>query len=389
MKKAYIANSYYVNNYGTLLQAFALQRALRKAEIDSYILCIDPVRKNIDHKRNNYLIKASFTSRIGLEKIGIFLSRVIKRTGIGSYSVNSKKRDRIFRKFRKDHLVFSETINSVRELTSLCEEADAVIVGSDQLWLPANIAGDYFTLSFVPDRVKKISYATSFGQSSLPGNIKEKAAGFLKRMDHLSVREASGARIIYDLVGLKAETVLDPVFLLDKEEWASFMGDEPLVNGDYILCYFLGKSRYAREYAKKLGRKTGWKTVALPHLDEYIRADENYPDIKEYEISPFGFINLIANARFILTDSFHCTSLAMIFRKDFYTFRRYPFDTSCSTNDRLYNILDLLSMKDRMINTEHGTEKCKAIPCDYGDLEDKLSEMVKRSYDYLVSAAGE
>ena len=105
----------------------------------------------------------------------------------------------------------SESYGSRAELTQACaEKYSAVLVGSDQLWLPANIAADYYTLSFVPDSVNTIAYATSFGQSQLPRASERAAMKFLSCIRHIGVREKSGQKIVAKLTGRRVPVVADP-----------------------------------------------------------------------------------------------------------------------------------------------------------------------------------
>lgn len=93
----------------------------------------------------------------------------------------------------------SRPFQSWEDFSDSCREYSAVLVGSDQVWLPSQIAGDFLTLNFVPDDVKRISYASSFGVSYVEKAQEDKARKFLSRINHLSVREKSGQEIIKTL----------------------------------------------------------------------------------------------------------------------------------------------------------------------------------------------
>ena len=122
------------------------------------------------------------------------------------------------RTFTEQYIRKSSACADFTELTSYCKENyDTILIGSDQLWLPANIAADYYTLNFVPDGVKKIAYATSFGVSSLPDDLKGQASRFLSKIDHISVREEAGKKIIQSMVDKEVEVVCDPTLLFTGE----------------------------------------------------------------------------------------------------------------------------------------------------------------------------
>lgn len=99
------------------------------------------------------------------------------------------------------------------------ENYSAVLVGSNQLWLPGNIAADYYTLNFVPTTVNSIAYTTSFGQSSLPKDSARKASIFLKKIKHIGVREESGQKLVKELAGRDVPVVCDPTLLFTGDEW--------------------------------------------------------------------------------------------------------------------------------------------------------------------------
>ena len=104
----------------------------------------------------------------------------------------------------------------------LCEGAkryDAVVTGSDQLWSPAGLPTNFYNLMFVPNHIRKISYASSFGVGQIPWYQKKRTADFLKRLDYISMRENRGSEIVKELTGLDAPVILDPVFNFDKEQW--------------------------------------------------------------------------------------------------------------------------------------------------------------------------
>ena len=113
--------------------------------------------------------KASLTSDILLSKLGMARNVLIKKFSKNQYAQLSKVRSEKFDAFSRKQFRLSPKYNSKAELGNKCKDNySSVLVGSDQLWLPGNIAADYYTLNFVPETVNTIAYATSFGQSSIP-----------------------------------------------------------------------------------------------------------------------------------------------------------------------------------------------------------------------------
>ena len=272
---------------------------------------------------------------------------------------------------------------------------DSVLVGSDQLWLPGNIAADYYTLNWVPEGINTVAYATSFGQASLPRNISGSAEKFLKRIRHLSVREYSGQKLIMRLSGRRVPVVCDPTLLFDGQKWMSIQRKEPLYEGKYIFCYFLGKNRLHREYAKKLRIYTGYRIIALTHLDEYVKWDNGYADETPYDVDPAGFLNLIRNASYVCTDSFHCTAFSIQYGVPFTTFRRFGEKAKVSTNSRLDTLLRMTGATNRLIENAELIKVLKKpkkdllAVLDNSDLcetEKSLEKVRMRSWKYLETA---
>lgn len=307
-----------------------------------------------------------------------------KKLSKGEYTNKIQIRDKKFDDFSKKYFRLSPIYSSMTELSNKCEERySSVLVGSDQLWLPANIVANYYTLSFVPDTVNTIAYSTSFGQSQLPKSVAKKASVFLNKIKHIGVREETGQKLVKDIVGRNVPVVCDPTMLFTGEEWMSIQQETPIVDGKYIFCYFLGNNPSHREFVKRLKKKTGYKVVALTHLDEYIKSDENYADETPYDVDPADFVNLIRNAKYICTDSFHCSVFSILYRKQFLTFRRFNRDTIQSTNSRLDSLFNLVGVDNRFVNPEDDVKKYLNIDTDYDLVHEKLAKVREQSYIYL------
>lgn len=384
MKKIAIVSCYFQPNYGSMLQAYATQMILDKLGYENETIRIDGLSSEIKKSKIKYFAKASLTSGILFSKIGRAKDAVAMRIKHNDYTINKNKRNEQFKLFSEKYFRLSQVYSSKAELQNKCEELySTVIVGSDQLWLPGNIAADYYTLSFVPKSVNSIAYATSFGQSSLPRSSEKKAKGFLNEIRHISVREVAGQKIIKKLTGRKVPVVCDPTLLFSAEEWMSIQHSSPIIKGRYIFCYFLGNNKNHRAFVKKLRNKIGYKVVILPHIDEYVEADEWCSDIQLYNIDPAGFINLIRNAEYICTDSFHCSVFSILYKKKFFTFRRFTDDSSQSTNNRLVTLFNLTRLKSRFLFGNEKIDDCISDSIDY-ELVDKRIEIIReKSLLYL------
>lgn len=385
MKKTAIVSCYFHHNYGSMLQALATQMALNRLEYDNETINISGFRRELRQAKMAYFIRASLTSTIFPSKYGMALN--VLRRKFGEYGRLSALRDERFREFSASRFSLSPPYPSLRELGLQCGNAySAVLVGSDQLWTPANIAADYYTLNFVPPTLNTIAYATSFGQASLPRSMEAKAAAMLKKIRHISVREKSGQAIVEDLTGRRVPIVCDPVLLFTARDWARIQSDGVRPAKPYIFCYFLGKRKAHREFASRLAKTTELPIVALTHLDEYVPGDERYADETSYDVGPTDFLNLIHNASYVCTDSFHVCAFSLLFEKKFFAFRRYPSRTRYSTNDRLDHLLSVVGMRGKILNGDEGAEDGIRSSWDYGSARERLEALRRESWEYLSRA---
>lgn len=383
-KKIAVVSCYFKHNYGSMLQAYATQMALDKLNYDNETIDITGIDGEIKKAKLKYFAKASLTSDILLSKLGMAKNVLKKKLSKGEYTNKIQIRDKKFDDFSKKYFRLSPIYSSMTELSNKCEEKySSVLVGSDQLWLPANIAANYYTLSFVPDTVNTIAYSTSFGQSQLPKSVAKKASVFLNKIKHIGVREETGQKLVKDIASRNVPVVCDPTMLFTGEEWMSIQQEKPIVDGKYIFCYFLGNNPSHRDFVKRLKKKTGYKVVALTHLDEYVKSDENYADETPYDVDPADFVNLIRNAKYVCTDSFHCSVFSILYRKQFLTFRRFNRDTIQSTNSRLDSLFNLVGVDNRFVNPEDDVKKYLNIDTDYDSVHEKLAKVREQSYIYL------
>lgn len=383
-KKVGLVTCYFKHNYGSMLQAYATQKILDDNNIPNETINIT---YNIDFKKGKrkYYLSQIFNytfirSKLGMIKLKI--DRKINKELNKKISTRDKKYELFIKRF---HL--TKPYTTYEELTELCKERYSdVIVGSDQLWLPVNVVANYYTINFVPNEINKISYATSFGVSSIPKKYLSRYKLFLDRINHLSVREQIGIELIDKISNNKAKLVCDPTILLTKKEWDTIVKEKRIIKEKYILCYFLGKNIEHRKFAEKLKKETGYQIVSLNHADEYVKYSDKFADIKPYNIGPSEWINLIKNAEYICTDSFHGTVFSLIYNKLFFTFRRYKSNTKVSTNSRVESLLSILNLTERLLIGTEDIKEVLNIKIDYVDINKKINKFRIKSKKFLLTS---
>ena len=378
----------YKDNFGSALQTYATQYVLNNLGYETGIFNIDGVHRDINKKKIKYYLSRIYLKDERKYLFDNLLSRGRKKTNVSSdkYAENMRIRHQMYQDFNQKWLKFFPKVNGWNALSRQSSTCDHVLVGSDQLWRPSNIVGCYFTLEFVPDSVDKIAFSTSFGVSELPKSLDKHAKNYLNRINSISVREDTGKKIVKELTGRDIPVVCDPTMLLDAEQWKSIQDEKPFIDGDYILVYFMGKNSIHREFVKKLKAETSYKVVGLMHGATYIATDEGLADEEPYNVGPSEFINLIRNAKFMCTDSFHGTVFAILNGTMFFTFRRYEDSSEFSTNDRLHTLLNWTGLGEHMLYGNEDVIKSMELKVDWDSVWKKVADRRAQSMEYLTNA---
>lgn len=370
-----------IHNYGSLLQTYAMQKTLDKLGIQNEIILFksNPVKQfyrifNFPFlKMKLKLYQRKITTRL-------FYHEIYKGTVI---------RDKEFMTFKKEYCRFTNQITSREVLNRLGNEYSAVVLGSDQVWNPANLEMDFYTLNFVPQKKTKVAFAPSFGVSSIPQKQKEATKAYLNRIQYISCREIAGTKIVKELTGREVPVVCDPTALLSRDDWNEIRSDKQYLDGKYIFCYFLGANSKHRKFAEEVKQKTGYKIVALQHLDEFVKEDLKFGDVTPYDVGPQDFINLISRAEIVLTDSFHGTMFSIYYHKQFFTFSRFADEKKESTNSRILSILSLMNLSERKLTAEEEVEECLSKTINWDDVQDRLNSFRKASLEWLKKSLHE
>lgn len=380
--KVAIVSCFWVRNYGSVLQAYATQYKITQLGFDNETINYDCTLTGIDKLKFRLVC-------LRLKSMWIAKYESIKRKFICrscDLKNNEDVRNKCFDNFINKNFNLSHKYSNIRDISAECNCYSAFIVGSDQLWLPLNVVIDYYTLNFVPSSINKIAYATSFGVNIIPNFLQKRYIHFLKRINHISVRELSGQKIVSDLINKDVPVVCDPTLMLTDLDWLSIQKKEPIIKEKYIFCYFLGKNKKHRDFAKRFKDVLGIKIVALLHLDHYIKSDEAYADITPYNVDPGDFINLIRHAQYVLTDSFHGTIFSIINHKDFYVFNRFTSKQKFSTNSRIDSILSITNLENRRLNGNEDPKELIDKHIDYTNVDFVITQLREKTDDYLKKA---
>lgn len=350
MSSVHILTFHRALNYGAVLQCYGLYKAVSKIQDDCDVIdyraeCIEK-RYRVIHKNSSLkgFVKAALT-----------------------VPVVRKKRKK-FDDFIKNNIKTTAAIKGRDNLSKIqWSNLDCYCVGSDQVWNLDLIDGDMsFSLDFVPNGTKKMSYAASIGVDIKP----EWRDMFVNNLDSfcsVSVREQTAQEQLKQY-GIKASVEIDPVFLLTKEEWAEKAKD--VQNESYVLIYLLQKADNFMKEAVKYAQKKGKKVVIIStglkrqYTAEYVS-----------ECGPEEFLGYFKRADTVFTNSFHGIAFSILFNKNFY----YQLQgNNAKTNSRLSDIIKIFNLEQRDIDNIE-----KDLLIDYTNVNRVIEEKRKSAIRYL------
>lgn len=316
-----------VANYGSVLQAYATQQVIKK--LGHKPVCIDYFRT--DELPKNLVATRLSTSKWNKNPLTKAFFMLTQKP---VYALADKR----FAKYREIVEVTERQYNTEAELAAQPPEADVYLTGSDQVWNTV-VCGEldpvYF-LSFVPQGRRRVAYAASFG-----GNLTEEQQAeirpYLQQYDRISVREPSGAELLAHM-GIQAEQVLDPTFLLKPSEWERLVPQRPC-SEKYALVYQLHPNKAFDRYAKAFAKKKGLKLYRISHCFHHAVRSGKFiccPPIGE-------FLWYIKHAQVLLTDSFHGTAFAIGLNTQFVDVLPKAY------SERIQGILELIGYENRIL----------------------------------------
>lgn len=345
-------------NYGSVLQAYALQRAIEKIGIEAKI---------IDYRSRDF--NAYRLPRLRRP------SRMIH--DLLWYGKLLKRRDS-FEHFIHTQLKLTEerySYHNESALESLQEQYDCFICGSDQIWnldCTGGAVGPFF-LSFAGDK-RRVAYAPSLAHTSFKQENfdRDRVSELLNRFDFISIREKETLPLFQPLVNTNIEVVLDPTLLLDSDSYQRMAANSRPVNSPYIFMYLLRTCSELVASINELSRRTGRMILYI--------SERNFPipnSINLFGAGPEEFISLIAHADAVLTNSFHATVFSVILHRPF---RSFVIDRSASRMRGLMSELGLESHCAASIDGSCVHEE------NWEEVDRRLNRLRANSWDYLRRA---
>lgn len=371
MKSIGIITIHKINNYGSVLQAYALQKVCEELGYDVEVIDYD--FPNDFHRQHVLKLNDEDSSPTQNEP------KWIKAL----FGLALMRQHKGIRRFVKHYLHLSnKNYTSPEQLSANPPIYDIYITGSDQLWSPRHCQGDpTFMLHFAPDEALKISYAASIGSDNIPNQLITKYKELLGRYAAISVRETSGAEIIERIIGSRASIVLDPTLLLNRNQWNKIAKGNRIFKDKYILCYFLNYSfnafPYVDELAEHIRRQTGFKIVRVARPPHTLNWRDN-----KYKIgaSPEEFLSLVRDAEIVLTTSFHGTAFAVNYGRPVLTIVK----SKDSSDSRQVSLMNNLCLNRQIVELESDFPDYNMAKYDTYEEQEKLEKLRKESLEYLI-----
>lgn len=276
------------NNYGGLLQCYALQKFLKEEGHDVYIIK--------HHITNPQTLTAKISTVIRL---------------ITGKKKKYKKQIASMEQFEKSYFKETQLIRSHEEFNNLQKyNFDALIVGSDQVWrfkYTQERFAEYFFDFAEKWHVKRFAFAASFGidKWELNTNDTKKIQDLASLFDKISVRELSGTKLCQEKLHCNAIQLLDPTFLLSPDKYRLLYDNAPLEK-DTLAVYLLDTTPSKKEAVKKISQTMKLESVYIgrnPQNNIYNRVED--------------WIKEIDSSKLVITDSFHGVVFSIIFNKPF------------------------------------------------------------------------
>lgn len=361
-------------NYGSVLQAFATKRAIDDLGYDCQTINFRfPGQEKM---YSLYRFNGNFRSK--LANLYVLPKHFFR-----------KQRSKRFEDFIANYLNPTIPVRTRDELLNKIPRFDTYLSGGDQLW-NVNVGeynydpsvADIFFLDFVRD-ARKASFSTSIGNSSLKDLENKKQ--LLLDYDYISTRESIGVKIIEEVIGYSSnvDEVMDPVFLLDTDDWLKLVNTERIIKDRYVLVYTLSNRRYIEQ----------WSSAVKPFADRHNLkvvfvspkfSSPNKDIITVLNAGPLEFLNLYANSDVVIADTFHALCFSILFRKPFYVLgNKYYKDDIRKTS-----LVKKLMLEDRMISDESDLKEVDDYSINYDATNVVINSERMHSLDCLKKAIG-
>lgn len=311
------------NNYGGILQCYALQQVLKK--LGHTVEVIDYC-----HNDNRGLVHKLYSKYSTADNIGGFLSSlsdfICKHRTVPFDKALNDASIKEFDKFRSTYLNISKPLDSNNIGDYANAEYDLIITGSDQVWTSLFDDPMVYMIDWKPQfQGKRMSYAACSAHKNLRGSQRNVVKGCLSKFDLITVRDSTTQQLVKNVLGKVPQIVPDPSLLYPYDEFKTQKQTEP-----YILTYILGDEiEGGHDVAlRKIKQQVGDLPVYAIVIPCNSRDITKYADKVFETLSPEQWVDMFYHARYVYTDSFHAIMFSLKFEKPFVSYYRNKIRSS-------------------------------------------------------------
>lgn len=369
-----ILTFYSAHNFGATLQAYAMQSYLEgkghKAEIINYRL------PSIDY---SYALvkkpKLSKNAKIHSKYLKIirFYLRCLKKAIQKPYAVIRIRR---FERFFTKYFHATKIYRNTKQLRKATFDYDVIIAGSDQIWNSGitKTLDPAFFVDFASPTTIKASYAASYGNKLIPEKEKLLFKNYLRQLDYISVREQSAKDEIAQLTRKEVTVTLDPTLLVNRELFDNIKKNVA-PKQDYIYIHVhhhTAKALDLRKVGEEVSKRTGLPVIH--NIQGYKFKNELK---KALGAGPLETLGYISGAKYVITQSFHATVFAILYKKNFLTLKREKY------SERFEHLLENLELSAHLITDFDNPPSFDEIEIDYERVYYLLAEKRKESFEFI------
>ena len=363
--KVEIITLHRITNYGSMLQTYATQTAIEKLGHEAEVL--DFVPEGMSFKRANW----------PKNDVPVW-KKLIKLPPL--FSVNLIEYHDVNRFLRKYIHLSPARYKCYQDIINNIPMADAYMSGSDQVWNtqnnnpPEDLKAYY--LGFAPEGKKRIAYAGSFGKSTFTEEEGKIIKDYMAKYDSISVREDDGLNILHRFGFDNGVHVVDPTLLLRGEDWRRFAAVKKAPKPGYVFVYNLNRNELIKEIAQTIAKEKGLRIINFADTFDFIKGAKN-----RFGNTAEDFVNHIANADYVVTDSFHGTAFSLNLNRQVIVVKAPRY------NSRIESILRVAGLLEtRLVGTVEESLKVMTTFIDYQEVNSRIETAREKSNEYLKNA---
>lgn len=363
--KVEIITLHRITNFGSMLQTYATQIVIEKLGHEAEVM--DFVPEGMSFRRANWPKNDVPTWKKLIKLLPLFAVNLMEFSDVNRF-------------LRKYIHLSPKRYNCYQDIINDIPVADAYLSGSDQVWNtqnnnpPEDLKAYY--LGFAPEGKRRIAYAGSFGKNTFTPEEERIVKEFIAKYDYISVREDDGLKILHRFGFDNGVHVVDPTLLLRGEDWKKFASVKKGPKSGYVFVYNLNRNGLIKDVARAIAKEKGLRIINFADTFDFIKGAEN-----RFGNSAEDFVNHIANADYVVTDSFHGTAFSLNLNRQVVVVKAPRY------NSRIESILRVAGLLEtRLVGTVEEGLNALATPIEYPTVNSRIEAEREKSYEYLKNA---